>query len=65
VDRSRSGGRGLTTATLGLIEYESKEVYPLMLDPFGLVGGELHWAGSEDYAAGDDDDGERDFVQIS
>ncbi len=36
-----------------------------MLDPFGPVGGELHWAGSEDYAAGDDDDGERDFVQIS
>ena len=36
-----------------------------MLDPFGLVGGELHWAGCEDYADGDDEDDERDFVQIS
>lgn len=48
-----------------VFEYESQELYPLMLDPFGLVGGDLHWAGSEDYADGDDEDDERDFVQIS
>ncbi|MGI8828900.1 MAG: hypothetical protein ACR2I5_03890 [Candidatus Limnocylindria bacterium] len=44
-----------------VIEYEAKEWYPLMLDPFGLEGGVLHWGGAEEYEADDDDD---DWVAV-
>jgi hypothetical protein len=48
-------------------EYEAKERYPLLLDPFALVGGEITWGGSTEYAGdgGDDDDWEPAYVQIS
>jgi hypothetical protein len=37
-------------------EYESRELYPLMLDPFALIDGTLLWGGSTEYDDDDDDD---------
>lgn len=40
----------------GLVfEYESKELYPLLLDPFALVDGVVTWGGSDDDDDWDDD----------
>ncbi len=43
-------------ATELVMEFEAKELYPLMLDPFGLTGGVLHWGGATEYETDDDDD---------
>jgi hypothetical protein len=40
----------------GLVfEYEAMELYPLLLDPFALVGGAVVWGGSDDYPDDGDD----------
>jgi len=44
-----------------VMEFEAKELYPLMLDPFGLTGGVLHWGGAAEYETDDDDD---DWVAV-
>jgi hypothetical protein len=38
-----------------VFEYESRELYPLMLDPFALIGGQLQWGGSTEYEDDFDD----------
>jgi hypothetical protein len=43
-----------------VFEYESRELYPLMLDPFALIGGQLQWEGSTDYD--DDIDDKEDAI---
>lgn len=47
-----------------VFEYEARELYPLMLEPFVLAGGELLWGGSQDYDD-DDDDADPAVLQIS
>jgi len=44
-----------------LLEYESRELYPLMLDPFALIAGELQWGGSTEY---EDDIDDSDFAVL-
>lgn len=47
-----------------VFEYEVKELYPLLLDPFSLIDGVVRWGGSDD--EGDwDDDAEPAYLQIS
>ncbi|CAN5569428.1 hypothetical protein BH23CHL10_BH23CHL10_05170 [soil metagenome] len=43
-------------ATELVMDFEAKELYPLMLDPFCLEGGVLHWGGATEYETDDDDD---------
>ncbi|MGH2444837.1 MAG: hypothetical protein ACRDGD_02175 [Candidatus Limnocylindria bacterium] len=46
-----------------VFEYESRELYPLLLDPFALTDGELVWGGAreyDEYEYDDDDDDDAD-----
>jgi hypothetical protein len=44
-----------------VFEYEARELYPLMPDPFALIGGQLSWGGSTEY---DDDIGDSEFAVL-